>query len=269
LPVSVSPSSVTIDVVTPPSITSTVPNQPVAAGGSLSPFSTVGITDNDFNQKAQDIANITVSDGLFTSPTDKDGLLTGSGLSQSSPGTYSIGNAVSPSILQSELHNLTFTSSDNFYGVRKASITLSVQDVPPTGVTPGGWWFYPLTSTDYTTSVRETGKPISLTGLQAAQNVTGENTIKPFASATINDDSTNAFVTVSIPAGAFGLEEPGAASASPLKVRTCRLGRGLGARQRHGLHPDKTRLVDFRPRRAGFVARLLGSTVRYAARRDQ
>jgi len=42
------------------------------------------------------------------------------------------------------------------------------------------------------------------------------------------------------PAGAFGLEEPGAASASPLKVRTCRLGRGLGARQRHGMDRQAT-----------------------------
>ena len=83
---SFSPSSVTIDVVTPPLITGTVANQPVAAGGKIKPFSTVAVTDNDFNQTAKDTATITVSDGLYTSPTDKDGLLTGSGLSQSYPG---------------------------------------------------------------------------------------------------------------------------------------------------------------------------------------
>jgi hypothetical protein len=59
-PVSFSPSSVTIDVVTPPLITGTVANQPVAAGGTLNPFSTVGVTDNDFNQTAKDTATITV-----------------------------------------------------------------------------------------------------------------------------------------------------------------------------------------------------------------
>jgi hypothetical protein len=198
-PVSFSPSSVTIDVVTPPLIAGTVANQPVAAGGKIKPFSTVGVTDNDFNQTAKDTATITVSDGLYTTPTDKDGLLTGSGLSQSYPGSYSIPNAVAPATLASELQKLTFTSSSGFYGVRTANMTLSVTDQAPSGTTPGGYYWYPLTSSDYTTSVRETGQPISITGLPtASQTVIEGNTIKPFASAIINDDSTNALVSVSI-----------------------------------------------------------------------
>jgi hypothetical protein len=52
-PVSFSPSSVTIDVVTSPLITGTVANQPVAARRTLNPFSTVGVTDNDFNPNGQ------------------------------------------------------------------------------------------------------------------------------------------------------------------------------------------------------------------------
>ncbi len=198
-PVSFSPSSVTIDVVTPPLITGTVANQPVPAGGTLNPFSTVGVTDNDFNQTAMDTATITVSDGLYTSPTDKDGLLTGSGLSQSYPGSYSIPNPVTPGTLASELQKLTFTASSGFYGVRTANMTLTVTDQPPSGTTPGGYyWWYPLTTWDYTTSVRETGQPISITGLPtASQTVIAGNTITPFASAIINDDSTNAFVSVS------------------------------------------------------------------------
>ena len=198
-PVSVSPSSVTIDVVTSPLITGTVANQPVAAGGTVNPFSTVGVTDNDFNQTAKDTATITVSDGLFTSPTDKDGLLTGSGLSQSYPGSYSIPNAVSPGTLASELQKLTLTASSDFYGVRTANMVLAVTDQPPSGVTSGGYYWYPLTTWDYTTSVRETGKPISITGLPTKSQVVDQgDTIKPFASAAINDDSTNGFVSVSI-----------------------------------------------------------------------
>ena len=72
-------------------------------------------------------------------------------------------------------------------------MTLCVSDQPPSGTTPGGYYWYPLTSWDYTTSVRETGQPISITGLPAATpTVIGVNPITPFASAIINDDSTNA-----------------------------------------------------------------------------
>ena len=195
---SLSPSSVTIDVVTPPLISGTVATEPVAAGGTIKPFSTVGVTDNDFNQTAKDTATITVSDGLYTSPTDKDGLLTGSGLSQLSPGSYSIPNAVAPATLTSELQNLTFAASSNFYGVRTANMTLTVTDHPPSGTTPGGYYWNSLTSWDYTTSVRETGQPISITGLATTQNVVEGDTIDPFASAIINDDSTNAAVSVTI-----------------------------------------------------------------------
>jgi hypothetical protein len=159
----------------------------------------VAIIDNDFNQTAKDTATITISDGPFTSPTDKDGLLTGSGLSQSYPGNYSIPNAVPPGTLASQLQNLKLATLDDFYGVRTANMTLAVTDQPPPGTTPGGYYWYPLTSWDYTTSVREIGKPISITGLSTgSQTVTEGSTINPFVSAIINDDSTNAFVSVSI-----------------------------------------------------------------------
>ena len=47
--------------------------------------------------------------------------------------------------------------------------------------------------------VQTTRKPISIAGLStASQTVDQGGTIKPFASAIINDDSTNAFIIVSI-----------------------------------------------------------------------
>jgi hypothetical protein len=100
--------------------------------------------------------------------------------------------------LTSELQNLTFAASSNFYGVRTANMTLTVTDHPPSGTTPGGYYWNSLTSWDYTTSVRETGQPISITGLATTQNVVEGDTIDPFASAIINDDSTNAAVSVTI-----------------------------------------------------------------------
>jgi hypothetical protein len=79
-------------------------------------------------------------------------------------------------------------------------MTLTVADQPPIGTTRGGnYWWYPLTTWDYTTSVRETGQPISITGLPTdSQIVVPGKAVTPFASAFINDDSTNAAVSVSI-----------------------------------------------------------------------
>jgi hypothetical protein len=150
-------------IVTPPAINGTVANQPVQATNAIKPFSTTAIKDTDFNGGGKDVASITITDG--GTPTDKDGILTGAGLSKTGVGTYTLPNAVTPAQLTSELQGLSFATS-NLFGTHTANFELDVQDVPPTTVgaaktvmpanfdaTKG------LTSKDTTTSVGIVGQP--------------------------------------------------------------------------------------------------------------
>ena len=134
--------------VTPPAISGTVANQPVASGAAVKPFSTVAIADqnaNSTNGSTAISATILISDG--GQPTDADGLLTGSGLSKTGVGAYSL-SATSYYSLQSSLQQLTYTTTDKLVGNVTPSFALAVTD------TQDG-----LATTDSTTSVGIVGGP--------------------------------------------------------------------------------------------------------------
>ena len=148
-------------VVAPPAIAGTVANEPVMAGKSINPFATVNTTIPNFsynyftytrpsgaqfstynpvmsyNYPLLAAANITITEG--GTPTDADGLLTGSGLSKTGVGTY----AVLPGVyynVQSEIRGSLFQT--NAGQNANPTFTLTVVD-QSSG----------LASTDPTTSV--------------------------------------------------------------------------------------------------------------------
>ena len=182
-----------IDVVTAPGISGTVTNEPVASTGTIRPFSTVKIMDEDFNLTANDTATITITDPAGT-PTDADGLLTGSGLSKTGVGTYALTNPDLPGNIQSELNSLVFTpTAITTAGATKTpSFELDVTDTKAK-----------LTSKDTTTSVLISGPPAvpvapTIAGTVAGQTVTPGSVIDPFSGVTISDANTAPAPTDSI-----------------------------------------------------------------------
>ena len=116
-----------LDNVTPPGISGTVANQPISAGGTINPLSTVAIMDNNFLLIGSPVtsATIVVEDGGVA--TDADGVLTGTGLSKTAVGTYTL-PASSNYGLQSELRALSFETNPGIIGTANDTFQLSVTD---------------------------------------------------------------------------------------------------------------------------------------------
>ena len=156
---------VIVGAVTPPLITGTVANEPVAAGNSINPFATLLVTNPNFSYNyytltrppgaqfatynpvlnygypATNAVNIIITDG--GSPTDADGLLTGQGLRKTGVGTYAM--------LPGGYYNLQ-------YLVRGLSFqTNAGQNANPTFTLTVADQTSGLTSTDATTSVLVVG----------------------------------------------------------------------------------------------------------------
>lgn len=172
------PGSPLIDVVTPPAITGTTANQPVAAGNAIRPLATLAIDDENFNPSATatGTATITISDG--GAPTDADGLLTGAGLSKTGVGTYALTSDVSIPNLQDELRSLSLqTTTVN----STAAFEVDVTDTKAK-----------LTGKDTTSSVMIIGTPTApvIAGTVAGQTVASGNTINPFSTVSISDALT-------------------------------------------------------------------------------
>ena len=193
-PIVVDPSKPVLQTVTPPAITSTIANEPVASGGNIRPFASVRITDTTGNYSAQDVGAIVLTDAAGNA-TDADGLLTGTGLSKTGVGTYTL-TAASSYAFQANLQALVFTPSAVAAGsTRITGFNLAVSDVATT-----------LSATDKTTSVLVVGPtptptPPLIAGTVAGQTVAPGNAISPFNGVTISDGNANpqdsATITVS------------------------------------------------------------------------
>jgi Ca2+-binding RTX toxin-like protein len=170
-------------VVTPPAITGTVANEPVASGSTIHPFATIQVMDANFGYSAKTTATITLTDG--GAPTDADGILTGNGLSKSGIGIYTIGPNNYYSLgnyLQSLLFTPTAVASG---GTRTTAFELNVND---TGAK--------LSADDKTTSVLAIGPttprmPPLIAGTSDEQTVAPGNAISPFNGVTISDTNAN------------------------------------------------------------------------------
>ena len=197
---------VVLDTVTPPALSGTVANEPIASGNTIQPFATTRIADTALGGDAQDSAAIVLTDSSGK-PTDADGLLTGAGLSKMGVGTYTLAASASYN-LQSSLRSLVFTPAAVAAGAtRTTGFALSVVKTAT-----------PLTASDATTSVLVVGPvpgPPLIAGTAAGQTVVlGGGTIQPFNGTTVSDTNANpsdsAVLTIS---GGGSLSGPGLVSA--------------------------------------------------------
>lgn len=109
-----------LQIVTPPAITGTVSNQPVASGEKINPFGPAQIIDGNYGAIPTLNETITITDGGVA--TDADGLLTGTGLSKTGVGTYAIAGYNSD-----RLSSLVFTTT-RATGTHTAVFTLAAGD---------------------------------------------------------------------------------------------------------------------------------------------
>lgn len=173
---------VVLETVTPPALTGTIANEPVASGATIRPFAATRVSDSNLRYDAQDNAAIVLTDGNGT-PTDADGILTGTGLSKAGVGTYTLAATASYN-LQANLQSLVFTPTAVAAGTtRTTAFALTVADTATT-----------LATADTTTSVLVIGptvKPMpQIAGAIAGQTVApGGSTISPFNAITVSDTS--------------------------------------------------------------------------------
>lgn len=178
------PKPVVLETVTAPAITKTIAKEPVASGASLHPFASTRITDLNIGYNAQDAATIILTDGSAT-PTDADGILTGTGLSKSGVGTYTMA-ATDAYQLQGYLQGLVFTTTAVPTGAeRTTGFNLAVVNTETA-----------LASTNDTTSVLTIGPAVTpvpplISGTSGDQTVAPGNAIVPFNGVTISDNNVN------------------------------------------------------------------------------
>ena len=108
----------------PPSIAGTIAGQTVAPGNVIDPFSAVTISDTNIGPT--DAVLITVTDSTGN-PTDGNGTLTGAGLTETSPGVYTLA-AATPATITTELDNLTFHPTGTGTPPTTTSFKLAVTD---------------------------------------------------------------------------------------------------------------------------------------------
>jgi len=176
------PTRPVLETVTPPSITGTIANEPVASGATLRPFASVRLADYNLTYNARDAGTITLTDASGNA-TDADALLTGPGLGKTGIGTYALA-AASYYDLQNNLQGLVFTPAAVAAGsTRTTTFGLHVTNVAST-----------LATDDNTTSVLVIGpapKPPLIAGTSADQTVAPGNAISPFNGVTVSDTNVN------------------------------------------------------------------------------
>jgi Ca2+-binding RTX toxin-like protein len=179
-------SVITTAINNPPVITGTGAGQPVNDNATDEPFSTVTIADPDFG--ATETVTITLtSSGV---PSDANGALSGTGLTRTGVGTYTLGPAT-PAVVTAELDALVFTptahevpTGDSVTTGMTLSVTDGIAGSPTTDAT----------TTAVTTAV---GLP-SLTGTVANQGVPNETPSNPFANVIVTGASLGATETVTV-----------------------------------------------------------------------
>ena len=173
------------DITAPPSISGAQAGQMVTDKGTVKPFSSV--TVGDTNASPSDTVTLTVTAGGVAS--DADGVLSGTGLTKTGVGTYSLA-AGSPGAVTSILDALLFTPTANQVapgGTVTTGFTIKATDA--VGSTSNS------TTTVVATSVNDAP---AIAGSQANQPVGDHATINPFATVTVADPDTGQGETVTV-----------------------------------------------------------------------
>jgi hypothetical protein len=159
--------------------------QAVNDTGTISPFGTVTLTDS---AGLQDSATITLTVGGTAS--DADGLLSGTGLTKTGTGTYSLA-AATPAALQASLRALIFTPTANQVAPGSTVTTGFTLGITDTGAGSAS----NTTTTVVATSITDTP---SITGTVANQATTDLVAVTPFAGVTISDPDVGVTPTITI-----------------------------------------------------------------------
>jgi hypothetical protein len=170
-----------------PAIAGTAAHQAVTDTATIAPFAGVSITDPDLG--ASESVTITLLSG--NTPTDANGTLSGTGLSHSGAGTYTL-TAGSPAAVSAALDALVFTPTR--YEVTAGNTVTTTFALAVTDGVVG------TPTTDSTTSVVATAQPaiLSLTGAVADQGVVGQTASAPFARMVLSDPNAGASDTVTV-----------------------------------------------------------------------
>lgn len=188
-----------------PSIAGTVAAQPVSDIATATPFSAVTIADSNGQQ---DSATITLTAG--GAATDADGLLSGTGLTHTGAGLYTLASAT-PASLTTALEGLVFTPTAHQVAPGSTMTTNFALAVADTG---GG------SAADSTTSVVATAATDTptITGTAAGQTTTDLGAVQPFSGVTIADPDfgVTPTVTITLRSGGSATDADGALSGTGL-----------------------------------------------------
>ena len=135
-----------------PMIAGTAAGQTVAPGNVIDPFSAVTVSDANVSPSPMDTVSITVADATGTA-TDGNGTLTGAGLTEASPGVYTLA-AATPATITTKLDNLTFHPTGTGSPPTTTSFKLQATNVGDA-----------MTTTDTTTTVIDQPATTGSTGM--------------------------------------------------------------------------------------------------------
>ena len=169
-----------------PVISGTAAAQIATDEKSLAPFANVVISDPDVG--ANDTVTLTVT-GANGLPTDANGTLSGTGLTEISAGVYTLVAGAPPS-LTAELDDLIFTPAEHL--------------VAPGGTVTTGFMIAvaqnEAVTTDIATNViaTATNDPPVVAGTQAGQATSDEASVDPFSGVTVSDPDLGVTETATI-----------------------------------------------------------------------
>jgi plastocyanin len=169
---------------TAPSITGLPASESGTDNAALTPFSAVTVADSDVS--AANSASIILTSG--GGATDADGLLSGTGLSKTGTGTYSLA-ATSPANLSSQLRALVFTPVAH-------QVAPGSNVATAFGVTVAEGSATSSASTLLTATAQNTAPTV--VSLPATEGVADNATVTPFAAVTVGDPDIGAATSASI-----------------------------------------------------------------------
>jgi plastocyanin len=170
----------------PPVISGAVTAQVATDEKSVTPFSSIVITDPDFGANETVTITVTGADGL---PTNVNGTLAGTGLTEVSAGVYTLVAGAPPS-LTAELEDLTFAPA--------------VHQAEPGGTVTTGFTITVAQNEAVTTNTATsiittaTNDPPVITGTQAGEVTSDEAVLNPFSGVTVSDPDLGVTETATI-----------------------------------------------------------------------
>ena len=166
-----------------PMIAGIASGESTTGSATINPFGSATVSDATTN--AADSATITLD--VNNAPSDANGALSGAGLTETSPGVYTLA-ATSPAALTAELQSLVFTP---VAGTAATSTSIALDVANQAGLQATATTNLSDTPATAPSNPGTTAAPM-IAGIASGESTTGSATINPFGSATVSDATTNA-----------------------------------------------------------------------------